>query len=50
MKTVWLVLAEEDASFIAVCTTEEVAKNRADTYEGHTGDVCEIFEEELEER
>ena len=49
MKTVFLVLVDEDGSFVAVCKTEEAAKNRAVKYQLDHGNYCEVFEEELED-
>ncbi|MHC4643977.1 MAG: hypothetical protein ACYTBJ_00650 [Planctomycetota bacterium] len=48
-KTVWVVLAEEDGSFISVCANEDDATTRALSYEAEFGNVCEVFEETIED-
>ena len=48
MRTVFIVMAEEDGSFIAVCETEKAAEDRAWKYFDEHGDTCEVFEEEVE--
>ena len=48
LRTVFVVMAEEDHSFIAVCETEKAAEDRAWKYFDKYGDTCEVFEEELE--
>ena len=49
MKTVWVVLAEEDGSFIAVCSNEAAALQRSINYEEKYGNECNVYEEELED-
>jgi len=49
MKTVWVVIADEDGSFIAVCSNEAAALQRAINYEEAHGSECNVCEEELED-